>query len=1732
MRGAYFSSILVTIATLFYTSSVDAQTYGNEWINYNQQYFSIKIVSDEVYRLDYNAMVAAGIPVSTFMTENIQLFAKEREVPIHVVDGGDSSLDPGDYILFYGEHNDGWLDSTLYVIPGTGASPSFSLYNDTLQYFFTWNTSINNYRYSLETDINYSAYTSSNYVLFSQINHSNIAYHDGVKQPNVSSSFFVPGEGWGSGKVNGVPDDLSQIYTALSPFPYAGVDAPTAKFELRSTTSSDAATTLNGPNHHLRWRLGTSGTMVLDTTFSGYTQVVVSAEIPAAEIGNGSTPIYFEIIDDLTALTDYQALTEYTITYPRQLNYSGSAEANFRMENNPSEGKIRLDMFNASVTQPLLFVHGDVPRMVQMVPSIASTYTGLIPNSANGIDQGMIFLDSSLIVDIGGNIVPVNANSSSPGYFTDFVNTFVLDSVLLMIYHESLSSSSVNYENYRKSSAGGGYPTILANVYELYQQYGGGIEKHINGIRRFAHEIYNAATIKPSGLFLMGKGIREADFESFTSDGPGARLDPSRFTQSLIPSFGHPSSDVAITAGLEGSSLWAPLVPTGRISARTASELQDYLNKVIEYEAAQDPFDSYNSPNKDWQKQILHFTGGQDDFEQNLFQSYMNTNKAIIEDSLYGGNVTNLFTGSGNPLSPTVLAGVTDRISQGVSLMSYFGHFSSNESGFEINLDEAANWNNSGKYPVMLVNACYNGNVFQLNNSSSEDFVQIANLGAIAYIASVHIGFAGLLNSYSNSLYDKFSRTGYGDNLGQQMLDNILTMEGTANTLFYESTSTQMILNGDPMIKLNWHGNPEIELTEEGVFFTPEQLDLTIDSIEMHIVLTNLGKAIVNTFSLEIIRDFPLSTTDSIYIFQIPSLSYKDTFSFMMPMQPNIGLGLNNFTISVDLPSVIAEQYDELSNNQLTKSLFIDVDGILPVIPFDYAVVPIDSVTVKASTINPVADFNTYRFEIDTTDKYNSTEHRYALVSGYGGVKEVHPGDWLSFTTNTSDSLVCGDSVVYFWRVALENPTPDWREFSFQHIVGKEGWGQDHFFQFKKNGLNGIAHDTINRNRFFLPRTSEIHISAYAAVPQVGWSIDNQWNNDNYGIGNFSPKLHVAVIDPLTLEPWYTKFTYASPPSVVNPSHDFGNNNNDVNSWWARPMNIFTFLHNDPAQLSAFQNLILNEVPDSHYIIIYSPFTTYETWDAIDSANMYNIFSGLGSDSIYAGRPNTAFAFFCKKGDPNSVREIVAQYVGEFIAIDDTIVGSLYEGVETSTRIGPAADWGTVTWKQDPSEVSSADSTHLTINAYDITGAFQTSIDTVFTANDSILNLGTFIDANLYPYINLQAYHIDTNTNTPSQIDRWHVLYSPLPEAAIDGTSLYTWTHSSDTIPEGETFDFAVDVKNIFTIDMDSLLISYWVEDANQVVYPIAYERQGPLLVGDVFRDTITVPTTGLAGISSFWMEVNPYVNGSLYITDQPEQEHFNNLLQLPFYVTADEKNPILDVTFNGRHILNGDIVDPFSDVLITLKDDNEFLIMDDISDTTLFGVYLTDPNGVQVRVPFVDNSGTTIMQWLPADSQSKRFKIMWPSEFTLDGTYQLFVQGADRSGNLSGDLEYRVSFEIVHEASITQMMNYPNPFTTSTRFVFTLTGSEEPDEILIQIMTVSGRVIREITEDQLGQIYIGRNITEYAWDGTDEFGDPLANGVYLYTVKAQINGEDILRRDSGADQHFKKGFGKMYLMR
>jgi len=1711
--------LLWSFLVLSVCNSLRAQQYGNEWINYNQKYYACKVFSTGIHTISYNSLLNANIPVGSFSHQNIQIFGREQEIPLYVDLGVDGTFGPGDYIAFFAERNDGWLDTTLYDDPTWQGNPKYSLYNDTIQYFFTWNSSTNNLRFIPETDTDFNSYTPATHVLSEASAFYNSAYNEGEKVSNASSSFYVPGEGWGRSAVNGASGYTLSL-TANTPSLYTGIDATDCRFRSVSVSNSNAAFTGLG-NHHLLFTVGNGADTIVDTIFTGYKAIKIDEMFPASTLSSGTTPLKWKIIGNQGAATDYQSLNYWSFWYPRTMNMAGANNISFKILNNTAQSKIRLDLTNLTYSDPLMLVLGSTPRVVSITNN-AGVHQALVPNETNGTEQLVVFQDASTFINVN-TFTPVNGI----GFFNDY-SAMNPEQALLMVYHSSIQSAAIEYATYRQGMTGGNYNVILANVSELYQQFGGGIEKHINGIRRFSHLIYDQASAKPVGLFLMGKGIREANVSGITSTGPGSRTNAANYAANLIPSFGQPSSDICITSNLPGTTMWKPLIPTGRISAVNNQELKDYLEKVKLYDQQQIQSSVYNTPEKDWQKHVIHFVGGTDASQQNTFQNYMQVMENTIENRFFGGEVLTIAKDDSDPLSPGELQAVMDRIENGVSLVNYFGHSMATTSGFEINLDEPENWNNYGKYPIMITNSCYNGNIFQNNRSKSEEFVNVPDYGAIAYIGTVNLGFANTLFTYTNELYKNFSLANYGQTISSQMRSVVGYIEGFGNNLYNESTALQMVLNGDPMIRLNWHQKPEIELLSTRVWFQPEDIDLSTDSIEMFIELTNLGRSIQDTFSLEITRDFPGSITDSLYQFYIPGLHYKKVHSLKIPLQPSIGVGINNFTIKADRPSFVDEQYDELSNNQIVKTLFINVSGIEPVLPWKFAVVPEDSVTLKASTIDPIADFNTYRFEIDTTDLFDSPFKRYALVSGLGGVKEVNPSQWLLSSNNSSAPLICTDSTVYFWRVAIDETTPYWRESSFEYIVGKEGWGQDHFFQFKDNTFNDIDYNRPDRLREFNPTTRNLtcDVRTSTAIPDIYYNayyLDGQ--QLEYGICTTTPSLHVVVMDPCTFEPWGTRY------GSENPTHNFGNAN-DNGSCRSRVENYFIFRQNSASQLASFQDMVLNQVPDGHYLLIYTPINgQFSTWDGIDP-NMYTTFSALGSDSIYQGRPNRPFAFFCKKGDPSTVVEEMGQFPGQDVFLSANMYCADYIGQETSVMIGPAAQWGNVYWKQDALEPGSQDTTELRIYGYDVYGALQQTLSYELTSNDSLLNLNSLIDAAQMPYIKLKAFYKDSVTYTPAQIDYWHVLYDPLPEAAIDGSNGYTWNPTMDTLTEGQNVSFAVDIRNIFSIDMDSLLISYWVEDQDQQVHLITYPRQDSLRVGETLRDTITFNTGGMAGLNSFWMEVNPYTDFYNVITDQPEQAHFNNLLQIPFFVQGDDEHPILDVTFDGRHILNRDIISPESEILITLKDENPYLIMNEDSDTSFFGIYITDPDGIQSRVPFVDELGNTIMQWIPAESQYKKFKIIYPAFFAKDGIYTLFVQGSDKSGNLSGDFEYKIEFEVIHESSITHLMNYPNPFSTSTKFVFTLTGSEVPEDMVIQILTVSGRVVREITEDQLGPIHIGRNITEYAWDGRDEFGDQLANGVYLYRVKAKINGEDIKHLESGADQYFNKGFGKMYLLR
>ena len=115
----------------------------------------------------------------------------------------------------------------------------------------------------------------------------------------------------------------------------------------------------------------------------------------------------------------------------------------------------------------------------------------------------------------------------------------------------------------------------------------------------------------------------------------------------------------------------------------------------------------------------------------------------------------------------------------------------------------------------------------------------------------------------------------------------------------------------------------------------------------------------------------------------------------------------------------------------------------------------------------------------------------------------------------------------------------------------------------------------------------------------------------------------------------------------------------------------------------------------------------------------------------------------------------------------------------------------------------------------------------------------------------------------------------------------------------------------------------------------------------------------------------------------------------------------------------------------------------------------------------------------------------------------------------------------------VSEVLNYPNPFSSSTQFIFTLTGTEIPDDIVVTILTTSGKTVKQIFKEELGELKIGINRTAYKWDGTDDFGNQLGNGVYLYRVEvSNDDNSEIDDFDIGLGDYFKNGLGKLVILR
>ena len=132
---------------------------------------------------------------------------------------------------------------------------------------------------------------------------------------------------------------------------------------------------------------------------------------------------------------------------------------------------------------------------------------------------------------------------------------------------------------------------------------------------------------------------------------------------------------------------------------------------------------------------------------------------------------------------------------------------------------------------------------------------------------------------------------------------------------------------------------------------------------------------------------------------------------------------------------------------------------------------------------------------------------------------------------------------------------------------------------------------------------------------------------------------------------------------------------------------------------------------------------------------------------------------------------------------------------------------------------------------------------------------------------------------------------------------------------------------------MDSILVKYTYFGSDNISQ-VNYKKLKNLGAGETIQDQIQF-TLGLSSTSGIRIEVE--INPEMA---QPELYSFNNILTIQLDIAEDDTNPLMDVYFDGVRILDGDIVSPKPHILVTLRDDNPYL---PINDAKLFELKLDE---------------------------------------------------------------------------------------------------------------------------------------------------------------------------------------------
>jgi hypothetical protein len=1069
-------ALFALLCTLPLGQRVWGQAFGHEWINFNQQYWKIPTTETGIYQISRNDLLAAGFPVAAVDPRRIQLFHRGQEQALFISGEGNAVFDPGDFIQFYGQRNDGTLDAELYQPASAMPHPHYNLYSDTTAYFLTWRLDngfgkrMASFYEAPGTLAAEPYYLEENLTVLANEYSAGQLYDVGSRNEGEYGHYDT-GEGWTDAFV---PAFTSKDYS-LTGISNAVTTGPKPTLEVVVTGRANVfglrVEIFAGPSADNLRSVGTLG-------FNYYATRTFTSGLEWADLGTaGNAVVRMRVL----SATGGASVSLIRLRYPRAVAAAGAPQQLLRLRPVPG-GKAFLQVTGPAAGAALYDVtDANAVRRISSTPD-NGRLAAVVDGAANG--RTLLLAGQPLALPA---MRRVRFRNISPAA----VNYVIITHPRLMKPAGGHNDATRAYAAYRASAAGGGYDTLVADVNLLYNQFSYG-ELTPLAFRRLAHFLVRNG--KPEHLLLVGK----AYFPQLM------RKTAGRDTVDLVPTGGYPGSDIALTEGLAGIA-HVPAIPTGRLSVTRPEQVISYLNKVKEHEAT--PADAL------WRKDLLHLSGGRTQYEIQLFRLFLDGYKHTAEGEYLGGKVATLSKKTNNY---TELINISEQVNRGVSLVTFFGHSSPRITDIEVGKvsNDVLGYRNKGKYPMVMVNGCEAGNIFSSDEITvGEDWLLTPDRGAILFMAHSATGYSLPLQRYAHWFYEK----AFGDSLLIGKPVGVIQQQSirqfAAESLHEDLHLTHaglVTLQGDPAVSLNPITKPDYATSGEKIFLQPfddNTITAVTDSFRLGVAVSNFGRLSRRQFPVTVRRILGDGTTQAFDTLYYDPVAYQDTLYFTIRRGDVTAGGSQRFEVYLDAGNAIDELNEQ--NNVGVLEYVMPAVGASPLLPREYSIVSGQPVTFTAyATASPQRE-REYLIELDTTHTFNSPGKRTTTVKA---------GLLPTWTTSLLSTGAAHDSTVYYWRIRYADlplgTDNTWAESSFIYINNSpEGWSQSRFPQFSKAALNRTVRNTNTGKWEFAPVSSRINVTAYGDTIKDGSAKTTFGINDHLIVfDDRCPKDHLIAV--------------------------------------------------------------------------------------------------------------------------------------------------------------------------------------------------------------------------------------------------------------------------------------------------------------------------------------------------------------------------------------------------------------------------------------------------------------------------------------------------------------------------------------------------------------------------------------------------------------------------------------------